>query len=158
MCILIIELNYRIVQQISKLELSNLEYLEIWRIPLKHYNQQSITSIITDKSFPTLKYLGLPSSDCTNELVKIIISSGIPEQLKVLNLSMGTLTDEGANLLLNSPLINKLHTLNVSGNVLSTEMTQRLSKLNCRVIAEPQFEINYRDSALEPEYYDTLYE
>lgn len=151
-------INYRIVQQISKLELSALEYFELWRIPLKKYNQQSVTSIISGKSFPTLKYLGLPSSDCSDELAKIIVNSGIPEQLKVLNLSMGTLTDEGAKLLLNSPLINKLHTLNISGNVLSTEMTQRLSKLNCRVIAEPQFENNYRHNALEADYYNALHE
>lgn len=151
-------INYRIVQQISKLELSALEYLEIWRVPLKYYNQQSVTSIITGKSFPTLKYLGLPSSDYTDELVKIIINSGIPKQLRVLNLSMGTLTDEGAKLLLNSPLVDKLHTLDISGNVLSMEMLQRLSKLNCRVIAEPQFENSYREEVLDAEYYDAVHE
>ncbi len=49
---------------------------------------------------------------------------------------MGNLTDKGVDFLLKSPAVNKLHTLNISNNCISSAMIEKISQLNCQVIAE----------------------
>jgi hypothetical protein len=92
--------------------------------------------------------LGLRSFEYADEIVKALVQSPILDRLAVLDLSMGTLTDKGAEILLNCPAIKQLHTLNVSANQLSTQMIQKLSGLNCRVISERQTDEDYRYYAL----------
>ena len=94
--------------------------------------------ILLDDSFPNLKYLGLCSCQWADDLVNFLKDSPIIERLRILNFARGGLTDKGAEILLNCPAINHLHTLDVSMNLLSSEMVNRLSQLNCNVIAQPQ--------------------
>nr|WP_322710092.1 hypothetical protein [Nostoc sp. ChiSLP03a]MDZ8211218.1 hypothetical protein [Nostoc sp. ChiSLP03a] len=108
--------------------------------------------------FPNLKYLGLRSSDysdniaiCLTELPTII------DRLAILDLSMGTLTDEGAKALLNFPSINQLHTLDVSMNHLSNNMIEELSQLDCQVITNPQANDENEESEFGDRY-TCLYE
>lgn len=133
----------RTIEQICKLDLPGLEYLELWLGGCHRYGEdigtKHLLPILAGEIFPNLKYLGLRSSDysdnvalCLAELPTVI------DRLAVLDLSMGTLTDKGAEALLNFPSINKLHTLNVSMNNLSESMIEKLYQLNCKVIAEPQ--------------------
>lgn len=146
-------LSHQIIQQICTLELPFLEYLELWLgnddyYPIWQYEEEShlldesainhLKPIISGKLFSHLKYLGLRSSNYSDVIAKSIVKSPLMNSLRVLDLSMGTLTDKGANILLNCPAINNLHTLDISRNLLSTSMTQQLSQLKCRVIAEPQ--------------------
>ncbi|NEU72720.1 HEAT repeat domain-containing protein [Hassallia byssoidea VB512170] len=143
------------INQICSLNLPGLEYLELWLGGCHRYGDdvgtEHLLPILAGKVFPSLKYLGLRSSDysdniafCLAELPTVI------EHLAILDLSMGTLTDEGAEALLNFPPVNQLHTLNVSLNQLSVNMIQKFSQLNCHVIAEPQDD--------EEERYCALYE
>ena len=111
--------------------------------------------------FPNLKYLGLCSCEWANDLVNFLKDSPIIERLRILNFARGGLTDEGAEILLNCPAIHHLHTLDVSMNLLSSEMVNRLSQLNCRVIAEPQdtlWEDNWSDEDCGYQRYLALYE
>ena len=142
---LIIETPYNAtLSKICALDLPALEYLEVWG----DRSVSAATSVLTGRLFPNLSYLGLPSFEYTDKLAGAIAQSPILVRLTVLDISLGNLTDKGAEILLKCPAINRLHTLNVAKNCLSTEMVQRLSKLNCRVIAEPQYESEHRYYAL----------
>jgi hypothetical protein len=99
---------------------------------------QRLAPILSGELFPSLKYLGLKSSDYSDNIAFSIVNSPLLQRLAVLDLSQGTLTDRGAEILLKCPAINQLHTLNVSMNKLSARMVQKLSRLHCRVIAQPQ--------------------
>lgn len=90
------------------------------------------------KAFPELKYLGLRSSNYSDDIAEAIVRSPLLERLVVLDLSMGTLTNKGAEILLNCPAIERLHTLNVARNLLPLGIVEQLSQLKCRVVAEPQ--------------------
>jgi hypothetical protein len=133
------DLSRKNLDQICTLELPALEYLELWLgRQLRESIIDNLSPILFGESFPNLRYLGLRSSECTNQLAQAIVQSPIINRLTILDLSMGTLTDEGAKILLNCPAINQLLTLNVSNNYLSTAMIEQLSQLNCQVIANPQ--------------------
>jgi hypothetical protein len=144
---LIIQTGYTLVQpqtinDVANLDLPALEYLEIWLAESFHHGQdistERLAPILSGELFPNLKYLGLKSSDYSNNIAKDLVNSPLLERLAVLDLSQGTLTDKGAETLLKCPAVNQLHTLNVSMNKLSTQMLEKLSQLNCRVIAQPQ--------------------
>ncbi|RUT02129.1 hypothetical protein DSM106972_062040 [Dulcicalothrix desertica PCC 7102] len=143
---LMIQTGYTLVQpqtlkDIINLDLPALEYLEIWLAESFHYGQdistEQLAPILSGK-FPNLKYLGLKSSEYSDNIATAIVNSPILEHLAVLDLSQGTLTDFGAETLLKCPIINQLHTLNISNNKLSGRQIQKLSQLNCKLIAQPQ--------------------
>ena len=128
------------VAHICALDLPALEYFELW---MSHKATpesiiDSLTPVLSGKSFPNLIYLGLRSFEHADEIVEALVQSPLLDRLAVLDLSMGTLTDKGAEILLQCPAIDRLHTLNVSMNCLSTNMIQKLSGLNCWVISQPQ--------------------
>ncbi len=133
------------ISQIGKLVLPALEYLELWfgRRYEHSVNQviDSLLSILSGGSSPNLTYLGLRSSEYADEIAFYVTESLIIKSLKVLDLSMGNLTDKGVDFLLKSPAVNKLHTLNISNNCISSAMIEKISQLNCQVIAEPQGDI-----------------
>jgi hypothetical protein len=133
------------ISQINKLILPALEYLELWfgRGCEHSVNQviDSLLSILSGGSSPNLTYLGLRSSEYADEIAFYVTESLIIESLKVLDLSMGNLTDKGVEFLLNSSAVDKLHTLNISHNCISSAMIEKISQLNCQVIAEPQGDI-----------------
>ena len=156
----------RALEEILSLDLPKLEYLELWLgYDIYHYekyrgakfNTDPLTLLLFDSCFPNLKYLGLCSCECTDDMVEILKESPIIKRLRMLNLTRGTLTDKGAEILLNCPAINKLHTLDVSMNLLSSEMVDKLSQLDCKVIAEPQDIDSYNEDCGRHRY-SALYE
>lgn len=147
------------INQICTLDLPALEYLELWLGGSHRYREDVATPILlpilSGELFPSLKYLGLRSSDYSDNIAFCLVESPtVIDRLAVLDMSRGTLTDEGAEVLLKCPAVNRLHTLDVSVNCLSTDMIQRLSQLNCLVIADSQEneELEYGDR------YSALYE
>ena len=66
-------------------------------------------------------------------------------------------SEYSAEILLNSPVINNLHTLDVSMNILSSEMVDKLSQLDCNVIAQPQ-DRDYYNQGYGGSRYSSLYE
>ena len=143
-----VDISYQPLTQIFALDLPALEYLELWGGYSRGRGIDSLKPLLTGQPFPSLCYLGLPHFEDTDKLIEAIAQSPILARLTVLDISLGELTDKGAEILLKCPAINQLHTLNVAKNCLSTEMVQRLAKLNCRVIAEPQHESEHRYYAL----------
>ncbi|OYD86609.1 hypothetical protein CDG77_34125 [Nostoc sp. 'Peltigera membranacea cyanobiont' 213] len=138
-------LSYQTIDQICVLELSNLEYLELWLGRDDDFHYEGINSgisrlipLLKNMLFPKLEYLGLKSCEYADELTEILVESPLMDNLKILDLSMGKLTDKGAQILFNCSKINHLHILNVSMNRLSTSMIEQLSQLNCHLEAEPQ--------------------
>lgn len=134
---LIVETKYlpkSTVEEMVKLDLPNLEYLEIWTGNAR-FDAVHLIPIISGK-FPKLKYLGIRSCENANEVARVIVNYPLIQRLKILDLSMGEMTNEGLEHLINCPEINQLHTLNVSMNYISN--TQVLNQLACQVIAQPQ--------------------
>jgi hypothetical protein len=114
--------------------------------------------LLFEDSFPNLKYLGLCSCEWANDLVNFLKDSPAIQHLRILNLARGTLTDEGAEILLNCLAINQLHTLDISMNLLSSKMINKLSRLDCNVIAEPQDIVRYSEENCGRYRYNSLYE
>ncbi|MBD1920739.1 HEAT repeat domain-containing protein [Microcoleus sp. FACHB-831] len=143
------------IDDICALDLPALEYLELWLGGFYTYGEdvgiKHLLPLLEGKLFPNLKYVGLRSSDYSDNIALCLAElPTVIDRLAILDLSMGTLTDKGAEALLNFPSINQLHTLNVSRNNLSASMIEKLSELKCQVIAEPQDD--------EEERYCALYE
>jgi hypothetical protein len=134
---LIVETRYlpqSTAEEIIKLDLPNLEYLELWTGNAK-FDASSLIPIISDK-FPKLKYLGIRSCENANEVAMVIVNYSLIQRLKVLDMSMGTMTNEGLEYLLNCPVVNQLHTLDISMNFISN--AEVINQLECRVITQPQ--------------------
>ncbi|EAZ90306.1 hypothetical protein [Crocosphaera chwakensis] len=160
-----------VLKNIMLLDLPELEYLELWLGKNRDYRRKKyrgrrndieflndlLMPLLFEDHFPNLKYLGLCSCEWADDLIDFLKNSPIIKRLRMLNLSRGTLTDKGAEILLNCPAINNLHTLNVSMNLLSPEMVNKLSQLNCNVIAEPQ-DIYYYNENYGTDRYLALYE
>lgn len=134
-------LRREVINQICRLELPALEYLELWTGRDDYGGTSSIEDvmpIISGQQFPKLKYLGLRNSQYSDDIAFAIVQSPLIEQLIELDFSMGTLGDEGAEALLNCPAVNQLDTLNVDDNCLSRPMVARLKQLDIEVIASHQ--------------------
>lgn len=162
-------LEYQTLKQIASLDLSHLEYLDLWfgedyniqrkiEIYYETFNINILEPFLFTDHFSNLKYLGLCSCEWADDLVDFFRDSPVIENLRILNLTRGTLTDEGAEILLNCSAINKLHTLDVSMNLLSSEMIHKLSQLDCNVIAEPQDVPRRGEESCGHERYSALYE
>lgn len=128
------------VNQICKLELPALEYLELWLGRDEYGGTSSIDDIMPILSgvFPKLKYLGLRNSEYTDDIAFAIVKSPIIEQIVELDLSMGNLRDEAAEALLNCPAVHQLDTLNLSHNCLTRNLTSQLMELDMEVIIRSQ--------------------
>ena len=132
------------IAEICQSEFPSLEYLELW-LGRRHTEKavQILKPIFSGQSCPNLAYLGLISSEFTDALAKAVAKSSIVERLRILDLRRGTLGNRGAMALLDSPAINRLHTLNVSENLIPQNMVEKLSQLNCQLIAGGQFRDRY---------------
>ncbi len=133
--------------QICALELPALEYLELWlgRQLSVQPTIDTLLPIFFGESFPKLSYLGLCSSEFSDQIAQALVQSPILERLTALDLSMGNLSNSGAEALLNCPAIDKLLTLDITKNCVSEGMIQRLLQLNCQVIADDQEVVCERD-------------
>jgi hypothetical protein len=139
------DLDNRTIQQIYKLELPELEYIDIGFGDCRGEKPKTpaIAPLLSASFFPKLRYLGIKNGQDYNKLASAIIRSPLVNSLLVLDISNGTLADKGADILFNYPAINRLYTLNVSRNYLSSNMVKKLSKLKCHVIAQSQKYFRY---------------
>ncbi|VEP17950.1 conserved hypothetical protein [Hyella patelloides LEGE 07179] len=129
------------IADISKLQLPNLQHLELW-LGSEYYGGNSTVEdlnwIMSGNVSENLIYLGLRNSEYSDEIVAAIAKFPILERIRILDISMGTLTDEGANTLLKCSAIDNLDILNISENYLSQKIVESLQKLNIRVITDKQ--------------------
>lgn len=129
------------MQQIYKLELPALEYLDLGFSNSGNNNLPNATEvapIFSGNFFPNLKYLGLRGGRDYNKMATALAHSVLVHRLIGLDISDGNLGDKGAEILLNCPAINRLQILNVSKNRLTKDMVTKLSKLKCQVNAKSQ--------------------
>jgi hypothetical protein len=131
-----------VIEEIFKLELPDLEYLELWL----DINDYDVSEFNFHNKFPKLKYLGIHSYNNDSEHINIyfaIINSLEIENLVELDLSRGAMQDETAKYLFNCPAVRQLDTLNVSYNCLTDGMIEKFNQLNIEVIAEKQEPYRY---------------
>ena len=134
-------LSRETVAQICNMNLPVLEHLELWFGSGSYGGNCTIVDvkpILEDLIFPDLNYLGLRNSEFADDIAEAVVNSGLIETISVLDLSLGNLSDKGAEILLNCAAVNELDILNVSEARLSDEMVGKLSKLDCRLLAEKQ--------------------
>ncbi len=134
------------IADISKLQLPNLQHLELW-LGTDEYGGDSgvldLEWIMAGNVSEKLIYLGLRNGEYSDAIAKRLVKSSILEKIKILDLSMGTLTDEGATVLLKSSAINNLDILDVSANYLSANAVESLSMLDLQLISTEQKEDEY---------------
>ncbi|AVH71461.1 hypothetical protein [Nostoc sp. 'Lobaria pulmonaria (5183) cyanobiont'] len=133
------EICHEVIDEICKLELPALEYLELW-LGTNCYIYSSVIELIRNVShiFPRLKYLGLRNCDFSDDIAFTIIDSPIIENLLELNLSVGTLGYKGAEYLLNCPSVRQLDPLDITDNYLTDKIIENFAQLDIEVIAERQ--------------------
>lgn len=119
-----------VVAEVSAAHLPALHKLEI-RFGSENYGFNSaigdLATIISGKSFPQLKELGLMNSEIQNEIAIEVSKSPVLDQLEVLDLSMGILDDKGGEAILNSEGMKKLKHINLRHHYLSNDMMSKLS-------------------------------
>lgn len=134
-------LSSETVAQICNMNLPALEHLELW-LGSDSYGGDctvlDVKPILEDLIFPDLNYLGLRNSQFADDIAEAVVKSDLIETISVLDLSLGNLSDKGAEYLLNCAAVNELDILNVSEARLSDEMVGKLSKLDCRLLADKQ--------------------
>ncbi len=130
-----------VVKEINGARLPALERLELW-LGSDNYGWESTMAdfepILSGKTFPELRVLGLMNSEIQDEVAIAVAHSPILKQLKALDLSMGTLTDKGAKALLDSPGIRELDFLNLRRHYLSDKMMAQLKTLGIRINLDDQ--------------------
>ncbi|MGJ5631722.1 hypothetical protein [Nostoc sp. CALU 1950] len=134
-------LNSGILQQIYKLELPALEYLDLGFFKDHNNtlpNATEVTPIFSGNLFPNLKYLGLRGGRDYNKIATALTRSVLVNRLIGLDFSDGNLGDKAAEVLLNCQAINRLQILNLSKSHLTKDMVKKLSKLKCQVNAKSQ--------------------
>jgi hypothetical protein len=133
------ELCHEMIDEICKLELPALEYLELW-LGNNSYIYTSVIELIRDVAnlFPKLKYLGLRNCELSDHIACAIVDSQIIENLIELDLSIGLLGYKGAECLLNCSSIRQLDTLDISDNYLNHEILEDFNRLEIKVIADRQ--------------------
>jgi hypothetical protein len=129
------------IENINKLELPNLQHLELW-LGSSYYGGTSTVEdlkwILSGNVSEKLIYLGLRNSEYSDAIATALIDAPIVERIKVLDLSMGILTDRGLEELLKCDAIEGLDILNLANNYLSEGAIEKLQKLNVRVISDEQ--------------------
>lgn len=137
-----------VVEEITNAQLPNLEKLEIW-LGSENYGFESTVDdfavIISGKTFPKLKHLGLMDSEIQNEVAIAVAQSPILNQLETLDLSMGILDDKGAQALLESDGIKKLKFLNLRHHYMSNEMMEKLKSIGIPINMDDQEEADKDD-------------
>ncbi len=143
-------ISNEVFEEICKLELPALEYLELWLGQDSYISRYGINEFVSIfyNIFPKLKYLGLRNygHDNSDNIAFAIANSPICENLVELDLSMGKIGDEGAKALLKSSAVRQLDTLNISHNCLNDRMVGKISKLDIEVIADKQNPYRYYSS------------
>jgi predicted DNA-binding WGR domain protein len=122
----------KVVGQICRAKLPNLEHLELW-LGTPNYGGDcrvnDLQPILKGKAFPKLKYLGLRNSEIADDIAAVIVKSPIIDQLETLDLSLGNLSDEGANALLQLASKKNLKRLDLHHHYISKPMQKKLKEL-----------------------------
>ncbi len=133
-----------VIHSIAKANLPKLEKLNLY-MGVEWYGFDGGTEdieMITNTSFPSLKYLGLGNSDMQNEITELMMTSPLLPQLEVLDLSNGTLTDKGAEIILdNIEKLKHLKLLDLSYHYLTDKMMIKMKKSSLTVNITDQQEI-----------------
>ncbi|PHM10137.1 hypothetical protein [Nostoc sp. 'Peltigera malacea cyanobiont' DB3992] len=132
------EIPYGVIDEICKLELPALEYLELWFGADERYSYvlESIRNF--SHIFPNLKYLGIRNCVFLDDMAFAIVDYPIIENLLELDLSVGNLGYKGAEYLLNCPSIRQLDTLDITDNYLTDEIIKEFNQFDIEVISERQ--------------------
>lgn len=137
-----------VVEEITNAQLPNLEKLEIW-LGSENYGFSSTVEdfavIMSGKTFPKLKHLGLMDSEIQNEIAIAVAQSPILQQLETLDLSMGILDDKGAQALLESEGVKKLKFLNLRHHYMSDDMMDKLKTIGIPINMDDQEEADQDD-------------
>jgi hypothetical protein len=137
-------LHHQVLLDLNRLELPELEYLELWTGDSDIESEASvfdIMPIINGDKFPKLKYLGLKNCNYTDDIAFAIATSPLLKNLVELDLSMGTLTNAGLLALLGSQHINELETLNISQNYITQSFIKVVLptlETKCNIIVDNQ--------------------
>ncbi|MEM7714274.1 MAG: STM4015 family protein [Cyanobacteria bacterium P01_A01_bin.68] len=129
------------VNQICNMNLPRLLHLDLWFGSYEYGGDCSISDIkpvVDDLIFPELNYLGLCNSEFSDDIAEAVVKSPLIETISILNLSLGTLGDKGGEFLLNCAAVNELDFLELTDNFLSEEMVNKLSALDCQLLARYQ--------------------
>ncbi|MBW4605078.1 MAG: HEAT repeat domain-containing protein [Calothrix sp. FI2-JRJ7] len=143
-------ISNEVFEEICKLELPALEYLELWLGKDKYINHHIINEFISMfyNNFPRLKYLGLRNYGhrYSGNITFAVANSPICENLIELDISIGEIEDDAAKALLKCSAIRQLDTLNISHNCLNDGMVGKITKLDIEVIADKQNPYRYYSS------------
>ena len=131
-------LSRETVNNLCRLELPALEYLELWLGSPGCGGTSSIEDlmpIVSGEVFPNLKYLGLRNCEYADDIA-INLARSLPRtSLIELDLSMGTLSETGVESLLSSHIVSGIDVLDVSQTCLSRELApQYFAELDCLVL------------------------
>ncbi|MFK7776463.1 MAG: STM4015 family protein [Saprospiraceae bacterium] len=121
-------LDKKVVLDIAKSYLPNLEHLEIWLGTEDYGGTVEVNDLqgILKGNYPKLKYLGLKNYDEQDVLAKGLQGATILQNIEVLDLSMGILKDEGAEALYNNDALLKLKHLNCRHHFISKDWQNKL--------------------------------
>jgi hypothetical protein len=138
-----------VVAQLEKADLPALEHLELWLGEPNYGNSvtpSSLRKLLSGKSFPKLKYLGLRNAANADAVAEVVADAPLVRGLEVLDLSLGALGDSGADALLRGRAVRRLRKLDLHHHFLSTDMIRRLKSLKIRVgVREQQKTYDFGD-------------
>ena len=122
-------LSRDVIRQVQRLELPNLESLEIL-LGEENYGfdaePDDFVPLLSGELHPKLRRLGLMNATIANDLAALVVNSPIVSQIEVLDLSMGTLDDQGAAALTGLPSGTALKTINLSHHYVTDEALAKL--------------------------------
>ncbi|MCU0495775.1 MAG: STM4015 family protein [Anaerolineae bacterium] len=131
-------LDIRILQDLARSDLPNLESLELW-LGTSGYGWNGTIDDVARfiqslDRFPKLSALGLCDSEIADEIAQQIVNSTLLDQISSLDFSFGTFGDEGAEALINSPKTLKLKTLRLEHHFCSDAIVEKLGQLPIEVV------------------------
>lgn len=129
-------LDAEVIRAVARGKFPKLEHLELW-LGTEEYGGTSrvedLQPILSGKTFPNLKYLGLRNCQFADDVAAVVVNSPIGKQIETLDLSLGVLTDEGGRALLSLPTDGKLQHVSLHYNYLTGEVTKQLKKLPVKI-------------------------
>ena len=134
-------LDKKNVAAIGAAKWPKLEKLELW-FGTKNYGGnctvKDVAPILSGKSFPKLKHLGLRNWELADDLAKVVVSAPILKQIESLDLSKGILTDDGAKVLIDGKSsLSHLRRIDLSDNYIG-KLSAQASSIAPAVRTRPQ--------------------
>lgn len=102
---------------------------------------EDIKTLIENKNFMNLDYLGLGNSEIQDEIVELVLNSDIVSNLKVLDFSNGNLSNKGAQLIIDSAdKLRNLELLDLHYHFITDDFVRKLKGLAININVEEQME------------------